>query len=216
MRYSLSCNCCGACVYEASDGNVYSDDFSGTLDANWDYADNDPFGTDDTLQITSGKLEAVSNGLNNVPKWILHTTDDGVYAYSGLKVILEVDIYEVDFSKTQAVSVTLSSAVTWQVNADWTNGTFGLSEVNGPSGVTLSQAPVDGDKITIIVEHVSGYTWRICGYVNEENFGEISTEYNPGQPNVIVTPFLPYDHDTATTGDKLVSFDNYTVHIGNP
>ena len=213
---SPSCGCCGACDYEASDGNVYSDDFSGSLDADWDYFDNDTFGTDDTLQITSGKLEAVSNGLNGVLKWILHTTDDGVYAYSGLKVILEVDIYQVDFSKTQAVSVTLSSAVTWQVNADWTYGTFGLQEVNGPSGVTLSQAPVDGDKITIIVEHVSGYTWRICGYVNEENFGEIYTEYNPGQSNVIVTPFLPYNHDNATTGDKLVSFDNYTVHIGNP
>lgn len=216
-RTDLGCrSCCTACVYESSDGNIYADDFSGSLDADWECVDTDPFGVNDTPQITSGKLEAISNGVNGVLKYIWHTTDDGVYAYSGLRIILEADVYEVTRSQSQGVAVTLSVFKTFVVGVDWIDGSFYLSEQNVGSPVSLNQTPVDGDKLTIIVEHISGVQWRVCGYVNEENFGEILTEWDPGQPNVIVLPHLPYSHENGSAGDKLVSFDNYTLHIGNP
>lgn len=230
MRMSPSCGCCGACVYEASDGNVYSDDFSGSLDADWQ-ADSDVTPVD-TLQINTGQLLATAgagkaDGSSNT---IEHSTDntppDANQAWSGILLILEVDLYSTVLSVTSGISLFIDQVSSYSILAslvaNWVDGSYTLDVVDSTGGEggtqVLEQAPADGDKVTLILQHVTGTTFRICGFVNEEPIGEfeVVNAFSAGSVLTLVQGTLVYTHDTATVGEETARFDNYSFHRGNP
>lgn len=228
-RTDLGCrSCCTACVYESSDGNIYADDFSGALDADWQAdADVTPV---DTLQVNTGQLLATAgagkpDGSSNT---IEHAADNtpprANQAWSGILLIVEVDLYSTVLSVTSGLSLVIAQpaySIYASLVANWKGGsyTFDVVDSTGEAGTqVVFQAPADGDKLTIILQHLTGTTFRICGFVNEEPIGELEVvnEFWQGSILTLVTAKLVYTHDTATVGEETARFDNYSFHRGNP
>lgn len=199
MKFSPSCECCGGCAYVASDGNLFSDDFS-SLDGSW-------VGSNATLAAT-GRFQITSTGALPTP-----------YAYrlasvtsTNLLVVMESLFYPsasagrsgcaMFFAVTglgdPGIFQIQTQPTSWTVRAFSTNYTL------------LGATPADGDKASFILEEDGAGNVHSCFFVNEELLMEATAAWS----FAISEKFglrSGWDGSPITT-----EYDNFSIHLGNP
>jgi len=199
-RFSVARPCCGTCLYQASDGNEWSDPFD-SLDTGWtvQYPATDTFTANGTLVCqSSGGPPGTSSNLYR----------DATITPEGLKAILECNVYRHDASATTGLYFT--DGYNFRVFARW--GATGIGIYAFGSWVVVGNSVQSGDKLSMRIEHLSDGQYRACYHHNEQRIYEATRSW---------TFSTSVRHGLACTpGGTLPStigeWDNYSCHISNP
>jgi len=203
---SVARPCCNrTCVYQASDGNVWSDTFD-SLDSGWTvrWAFYDTFTASGRLMCsTMGTPAGTSSDLFR----------SASISPTGLNAIVEANIFGPHNSATTGVCFWLPIAnKQFALFARWGYGNIGAYAFGN---FRVIASPVQsGDRLTLQVKHVSGSQFRACYYLNGS---EIYTEQSIWVPSGALEHGVSATPGGGTTLPKTIGeWDNYSCHIGNP
>lgn len=193
-KHVPGCSCCGECSYEASDGNEYSDDFSG-LDAGW-LTD-----AGSSVSVSGGQLIFDGN------------TFDHHYCYRSISVteadcliIMEVQWYSVGTTNTQLMFISGTLGGNPNGYGFGYNGGANRYTVQ-PGGTSVGPTPTNGYKLSMKIQSLGGGQCRICYFIEEELVYETVQTLDP-------SIFLYYGFITEIVFNQ--TFDNFSIHNGNP
>jgi hypothetical protein len=194
--------CCCTCAYEASDGSAWGPDPFGSLDAGWvnKYPIYDTFTADGTLKCTS------SGGVSGTWSTLYRTVS---VTPANLKVIVECQVYPQDASATTGIFFVDSNA--FRLFARWPWFDIGLYAFG--SYRIVNRTLQAGDKLTLRIEHISGYQYRACYFLNEQTIHQATGTWTfaaSERHGVTCTPA------TSSLPAVIGQWDNYACHVGNP
>lgn len=173
-----------------------------SLDSGWTnkYPTYDTFEADGTLKCTS------SGGIPGTWSTLYRTSS---ITPANLKVIVESLVYHNANSATTGIFFVDGNA--FRIFARWPFESVGMYAFG--SFVSVNFNVQSGAKLTLRVEHVSGYQYRACFFVNSGLVHQATGNWtfsSSERHGVTCTPWTP--SLPAITGQ----WDNYACHIGNP
>lgn len=198
-KTDISRCCCGDdCVYEASDGNEYSDTF-GSLDAGW-------LEQNVTNAVSGGRLQVTSTMVSIVG---MYTYRELTIAGAGFLVIAEVQLYPSASAGRAAATLGISESgkADFQIQAQ--TAEFHVRAF-GTTYMGLGSTPADGDKVTIQLLDIGSGRVRACFYVNEELILSAESLWTFADPQHVLLR-SGWDGSPVTC-----EYDTFTLHFGNP